>query len=232
MEGTWSIGDAITNGFERFKDNVGLVVGAMVLVFFVNMLTSIPGGLVQGIGQGLMSEMDSDMQLVAALVIGAVRFVFGILGFLVQTYLQLGILQIFLKVVRGEGAAFGDLMVSGSVYLKGLIATFLTAIAVGIGIIFCIVPGIIVGLGLMFTQFIIVDQHDLGAIDAIKESWRLTDGHKVQLFLFGLAGWFITMLGFAACCVGVLATAPIVGLGLTTIYVSLVDDKSTSRPFG
>lgn len=228
MAPPWSIGDAISNGLERFKDNIGLLIGAMVLVGFGSGLINAPSSVIQGVGQGLMSEMDSDQQAVVGIVIMLSQVFFGLLGFLVQTYLGLGMIRILLNIVRGEEASFGDFKSSGGVFLSALGATILATLGASVGVGLCIVPGVIVGLGLWFNQYVVVDQQ-LGAIDALKESWRLTEGNKVQLFLFALTSSLLMLAGLLACGVGIFVAAPVIGLATATVYHSLIEQKGTAQ---
>ena len=62
-------------------------------------------------------------------------------------------------------------------FWKYLGASILLALAVAIGFVLLIVPGIIFGLMFMFTTFVVIER-ELGPIDAMNESHRLTRGHK------------------------------------------------------
>ena len=62
------------------------------------------------------------------------------------------------------------------------IASILEGLAVGLGFLLLIVPGVFLFLGLALTQASVV----LGRrnpFDALRESWELTDGHRLNLFL-------------------------------------------------
>jgi len=54
-----------------------------------------------------------------------------------------------------------------------------------LGFLLFIIPGIILMLKLLSGFFLIVDE-DLGVIDALKKSWKITKGFKWKLFLFVL----------------------------------------------
>ncbi len=80
-----------------------------------------------------------------------------------------------------QGVQIADLWNPGP-FWRFLGAHILTAIAIALGFLALIVPGIILALGLAFVPYLVVER-GLGPIDAIKESWRITKGHKWQLFL-------------------------------------------------
>lgn len=224
MEPSWNVSDVLKSAFELFKENVGLLVGATFAVFLASGLLS---GIVQGIQLAsnlVVPELDSDMVGPVMAVLGIAQLLLGFLSFMVQTYLGLGFIRLFLAIVRGQPATFGLLFSGGPFFLKGLLTNILASIIVGIGSCLCLVPGIIAGLGLSFSLLLVVDQQ-LGAVTAIQESWRLTQGAKLQLFLYGLAAFVLSLVGVLACGLGMLVTAPLVGLGLAQIYEATIAQK-------
>ena len=76
----------------------------------------------------------------------------------------------------------------GSFFLVGL----LVALNIFVGTLLLIVPGIIAEIGLIFYQEVAADNTDLGIIDILKKTWSITNGHKMDLFIFVLSfiGWF------------------------------------------
>jgi uncharacterized membrane protein len=75
-------------------------------------------------------------------------------------------------------------------------------------------------MGLMFVPYIVIDR-GLGPIEAMKESWRVTKGHKWQLFLLFLALIGLNILGAIALIVGLLVTIPITMLAAAHAYRTL-----------
>lgn len=77
-----------------------------------------------------------------------------------------------------------------------LVAGLLVSLAISVGMILLIVPGIIVALGLSMTFFIMVDNPGMSGIDAMQESWRLMQGHKWDLFClyFRFIGWYLLVI--------------------------------------
>jgi len=62
-----------------------------------------------------------------------------------------------------------------------------------------IIPGIIKALSYFFTANILADCPNVTATEALKLSMRITNGHKVDIFIWGLSwiGWFL--LSFLTC---------------------------------
>jgi len=105
-------------------------------------------------------------------------------------------------------------------FLRFLGAYILSALIITAGFILLIVPGVIASVGLSFVAFLIVDR-GVGVIDSLKESWRITKGHKWQLFLLGLLLLLINLLGILALLVGIFVTIPITLLAFTHAYRTL-----------
>jgi uncharacterized membrane protein len=121
----------------------------------------------------------------------------------------------------------GDLFTVGPFFLAALLAGLLAGLAQAVGLLLLIVPGIILALGLMLHKYAIVDQ-DLGPIECLKESWRLTDNEKFDLFLWGLAVMGINIAGFCCCIVGLLVTVPVTQIGTAYIYDNMLRRKGNA----
>ena len=113
-----------------------------------------------------------------------------------------------------------------AVIVAGPISYGLCTIAVGIGYIILIVPGII--LSIMFAQsyFILADNNDLSAIDCIKASCEMMKGNKMYFFILMLSfiGWFI--LGEITCGIGLLWVMPYYNITLGNFYDELSNKVS------
>jgi uncharacterized membrane protein len=75
--------------------------------------------------------------------------------------------------------------------------------AIIIGLIFFVIPGIIIALGLSQTFYILAEQPKKDGLEALQESWNLMNGHKgtyllllVRYFLLGIACIFTLGIGF------------------------------------
>lgn len=81
-------------------------------------------------------------------------------------------------------------------FVQSMVAGVLGSIAITIGLILLIVPGIIVAIGLQMTFLIMIDNKDITGIDALKASWDLMNGHKWNFFCLCLRfiGWYILCL--------------------------------------
>ena len=107
-----------------------------------------------------------------------------------------GFVGYFLRLIRKEELDYGRLFDGYKDFLRIFLTMFLQNLAIVIGILLFIVPGIILGAGLVMTSFVLKDDPEIGAIDALKKSWELTNGHKADLVWLFLSfiGWIILAL--------------------------------------
>lgn len=143
-----------------------------------------------------------------------------VVNIVVSSFFTAGLTSFGLKVARGAPYAFGDLFGGGSYFLSVLVANLISSIAVGVGFILLIVPGVILALGLNMTLPLIVDRN-LGPIDALSESWKLTEGSRLNLFIYWLIAGGLAIAGVCACGVGILLVVPLLVIGHAYIYLKL-----------
>ena len=89
-----------------------------------------------------------------------------------------------------------------------LVAGLLMSIAIGLGTLLLIVPGIIVACGLAMTFFIMVDDPNISGMDALQQSWNMMRGQKWNLFClwFRFIGWIL--LSVITCGIGFIFLEP------------------------
>ncbi len=192
---TFSIGAAFTFGWETFKKRPAFFVGITLIILVVSWVTG----------------------FVIGKVVGTENVIGGLLNLAVTTLVDLGVVATMLKVFDNpESPTFADLW-HPQQYLPYLAATILTAIIVVVGLILLIIPGLIAAVALLFVKFIVVDRK-LGPIEALKESARITKGHRMTLFLFVLAIAGINIVGALLLLVPLLVTIPISSLAMVYAY--------------
>lgn len=137
---------------------------------------------------------------VVAVAVGCLQFIHpllylaGLWGGLI--IVSVGMQYCFLDTARGANPEVKTLFAPYGDFVRVLIAGVLTGILSMIGLVLLVVPGVIVMLGFSQTYFLLRDHPELSAMDAMRKSWQMMDGHKMDLFLLGLSfiGW-----AFLAC---------------------------------
>jgi uncharacterized membrane protein len=139
---------------------------------------------------------------------------------LIESFLFVGLNRTFIAAARGETPQFATLFSGGSRFLVFFGTLLLMYIAILIGFVFLVVPGVILALGLGPALFFVSDT-DLGVIDSLKASWDAMKGHKGNYFLFGLVGACLMIAGILACCVGELVAFPVFLVAQAIIYTRI-----------
>lgn len=116
----------------------------------------------------------------------------GVISILL-TPIAYGFIVFFLRLIRRENTDYGRLFDGFSQYGRILVAELLKGIYVLLWSLLLVVPGIMKSYSYAMTEFILKDTPELNGEQAICESMRLMEGHKMQLFLLDLSmiGWFI-----------------------------------------
>ncbi len=189
----------LKESWEIVKKNYRLV--AMLLVAYI----------VYNFVQGIVQNQVKDTIL---------AFVVSIAFTLLTMFLEIGLLKIALKLIDGKEAKFQDLWTYPQYLLRFIGASILLGLAVLVGFILLIIPGIYVALRLQFTPFLVVDK-DMGIMDALKGSWDMTQGMVLNLFLFALLLIAINILGAIALLVGLLVSLPVSFFAVALLYRKL-----------
>ena len=136
-----------------------------------------------------------------------------------------GFVVYFLNLIRNDNTDYERLFDGYKDFIRIFLAEFLVNLAMGIGMILLIIPGIIIGSGLVMTGFILKDDKEISAIDAMKKSWEMTDGHKGALVLLFLSflGWII--LSIFTLGIGMLFLYPYMQTALAHCYEDLKAEK-------
>jgi len=143
---------------------------------------------------------------------------------LVQWPVEYGVAFAALKAVRGEHLEVKDMFASFQNYANVVLANILTGLIIVIGIILLIIPGIIFACKLAFVPYLVVDKK-MEAIEAVKESWRMTDGHALSVFLIGLLAIFVALAGLICLIVGIIPAIIWIELAFASLYHAVSTQK-------
>lgn len=148
---------------------------------------------------------------------GGQQFLMDILCLLVSATFALGLFKIYLRFRDGEKPIFENLFDGLARAHIWVGASIIMAVAVCMGLVLLVVPGVIMLLRLWFVGFVLVDERT-GPIDAIQRSWDITRGHTMDLLVFFIVLVGLNLLGAACLGVGLLVTLPISGLAMAFLY--------------
>jgi hypothetical protein len=218
------VGMAFSRGFDRFKENAGVMIAATVILFVITLGVQFAMSLVMGLIQSAIQHI---------VVVLATQLVSYLVNTTVSVFLTLGMIRLSLNVLNQKPAEIGTLFGEGGKLIQGVLAQILvTLITVVVAL-----PGVIVGVGiavgakapeigmlagmvillpvviwltctLFFVQWLIVDA-DLDAIAAIKAAFDLSKGQRLTIFVLTLATGLLMLGGVLALCVGLLVAMPV-----------------------
>ncbi len=154
-------------------------------------------------------------------------FIMQVCSSVVNMIMTLGLTKIGLKVYAGEKFDVTSLFDSYRLFLKYFLASILYGLAVLVGLVLLIVPGIILAIRMGLYTYLIVDK-EIGPIDALKESMKLTKGNVGNLFLFWFVLFGVLLLGFLALIVGVIVAIPVTILAYVFVYRYLEGKKQAA----
>ena len=125
---------------------------------------------------------------------------------LLQNPIDYGSAFVFLKAVRGDKIEVKDIFSpfeNIERYLNVILAEILKSAIIGIGMFLLIVPGIIFACKLVFVKYLVLDRN-MGPVEAVKESWNMTKGYAVDIFLLGLIAIPLAIAGLICFVVGLI----------------------------
>jgi uncharacterized membrane protein len=207
MDMEFSAKSALKFGWDTFKRRPWFFIGSVLVVLLA---AAVAHAIISALGGS--GDTPSLLGTVAEWGLG--------------TLISMGVVAFYLKANDDpERVTLRDLW-HPTPFLKYLLATIIVGIVVALGIVLLIVPGIIFALMFAFTPFIVVDRQ-LGPIDAMKESKRITYGHKWQLLGLGLLSALIMLLGVLAAGIGIVVSLPVVSLAGAHAYRVLAGEAVT-----
>lgn len=160
------------------------------------------------------------MLIVSAIsgVVGIIPYV-GIIGtFLLMPPLYLGLMKVYLNVTYGDEPkvetvfeGFQNFSKSVLLYLQITIFTFLWSLLF-------VVPGIIKALSYSMSTYILAEHPDMTASEALAESKKIMDGHKMDLFVLQLSFILWALLCGITCGIASIYVTPYMSLTMTNFY--------------
>lgn len=214
----FSIKESFKVSWEIVKKNFWFAVGTTFVYLLLNSNFDF--------GNNEQNWQWPDYSVATWVLIGAgVLLLFACL-WVIRTIVQIGYYRVYLHLLDGNKPRFSELFTHRHPFWRYVGSMILYCLRVFVGFLLLIVPGIIWAIKFQFMPVLTVDK-GLGPIEAMKESARMTEGHKWHLFKFALAVLGINILGFLCFIVGVLVTVPLTTLAFLHVYkkLSLQDDS-------
>ena len=193
---SFSATECIRFGWRTFKRRGWFLVGMTALMMVVSWAIAALAGSLGGRGGGV---------LLGAANIG------------LSTLLTMGFTAVMIRAHDAlESAEVSDLW-HPRPFWKFLAAEILTGLIVLVGLILLVIPGVILMLMYLFVPYLVIDK-ELGPIEALKESARITRGFRLELLLLFLIAFVLNIFGALALLAGLLVSIPVTTLALVHAY--------------
>lgn len=178
-----------------------------------------------------------------------IGLIFALISVVIGIAIALGWSQVILKLVRHQHVDWDSFKTNTNIWFPYFVARlilgvfmFLSLLLIGVPLLFIIgsavaasvsllIIGIIIGIAgialflwigirYMFISFVAIDKNVSGW-KIMKESARLTKGHIVELFVFGLFILLINIVGLLLLVVGLAITIPLSKIATGYVYEHL-----------
>lgn len=198
---TLSISDLFRSGWTTFKKRPWFLIGVFVGLFIISAL--INASLEQLFPSNGPITFLSLIATFGSIVIGAL--------------IEMTLVRTTLRAHESlETMRLHDTW-SPTHFLSYIIAQVAVGIAVLIGLVLLIIPGLIIAAAFLFTPYLIMDK-GYGPFEAMAASRRMTEGHRVRLILLMFAIVLFNLVGALALGVGLFITVPVSMLAVTHAY--------------
>lgn len=170
------------------------------------------------------------MALVVILIVSAISsvcayipYVGTVAAIVISGPLTVGSAYVFLKLARtGEPINIGDVFEG---FKNDFVGNFLLGLMISIftmlwSLLF-VIPGIVKAYSYSMAPYIKVDNPEWDWRQCLNESKEITNGHKMELFVLDLSfiGWIL--VGYIACCIGLLWVIPYTEAARANAYEAL-----------
>ncbi|HMD34773.1 MAG TPA: hypothetical protein VKH42_07390 [Vicinamibacterales bacterium] len=150
-------------------------------------------------------------------IIGAVPYIGACITLVVRGAIMVGIYRAILGLLAGRTPTIEMMFGGFDRFGQAFVAVLVISILVSLGLIFLIVPGIILAL-MWFCTMPVIAETDQDFWTAMQTSAALTKGYRWQLFCLALANIPILLLGILCCCVGVCVSQAVMYTSFALAY--------------
>ncbi len=137
--------------------------------------------------------------LVIAVVSGIAGFVLGLIpvvgslaaSIIVTPAFALSTIRVYLNVVKGNTPEVSDAFTGFDDFWAAFKVTFLVGFFTFLWSLLFWIPGIIKGISYSMSMYVLAENKGKPALECIAESKKMTNGHKMELFVLALSfiGW-------------------------------------------
>lgn len=158
--------------------------------------------------------------VLAGIIMGLVSIIliWALVQLFVGSFVSLGLIQYNLNLIDGKEVTVGQIFSKTSMFGKALWLRIRTALFVFLWTLLLIIPGIIMSYAYSMAGYIMTENPEMSAKEAMEVSKKMMQGNKWRLFClqFSFIGWMI--LGSLTLGIGFLWINPYMNAAVTSFY--------------
>ena len=193
------VGDIVGYGWKKFQEHLGAIIVAVLVYVVVVGVFSFLGNIISGQINSIFGSL-----------------IFSFLQILVSSIISIVLIRAVLMIVDGRPLDNAALFSTDNLG-PFVIGSIIYALGVTIGLILCVIPGVIFGFLAYYWNFFVVDKN-MEPMDAIKASIDLVKNNVGTVLVWAIVATILTIVGFILCCVGYLVAAPVVFIGNAYLF--------------
>lgn len=203
------------------KQLQGKWLEAAILSLIAWLLTTAGGGVVETVQYVWQNGI-----LVSVPASSSFNGISNLLSIILGGPIALGLAGYFLKLIRNEGPIIEDLFEGFKFFIKAFVLNVIITIFTLLWMILLIIPGIVAYFRYSMAYYIMTDNPQLSAFEALTQSKIMMAGYKGKLFRLWLSflGWFI--VGIITLGIGFLWVLPYYNTAKANFYQNLKDNQS------
>lgn len=163
-------------------------------------------GVISLLNMALVSQFDSILSQIESWIFGAL--------------VQVATVTFTINILKKRKTKIVDRFKNYMMVLKLIVGNILSGIIVFLGFIALIIPGIVFAVRLQFVSYLMIEK-DMGPIEAIKGSWKLTKNNFYTLLGLGIVTLLLNIFGLLLLVVGLLVTIPLTSLAQSYVFLKL-----------
>jgi uncharacterized membrane protein len=212
------------------KEQLHANIGTMIMTMLIYAGISVVGGMIVGFFTGAASIFD-DFYFINGITV-FIALVVEIVMMAALAPLMLGLYRITLDLTYGETPRPSDIFYAyrdPRLMWTAIKLMFLQAIYIFLWSLLLFIPGVVKSLAYSQSFMVLAEHPELSASDCIRESMRLTDGHKWDIFVVGLSFilWsLVTVVPVLGAVAFLLYVEPYMIITMANAYRFLVDEKN------
>lgn len=167
----------------------------------------------------------------------AIAFILILSVFMAKLIIDVGFMRYCLKISRNEEADIKVLFDGSALYLKIVFLKLLHIFFITLWSLLFIFPGIIAYYSYRQSFYILLDKPDTAPLDCIRQSKRMMDGYKLELFFLDISfvGWMLldqVVTLYATLRLFSIWLSPYIGVTRAGFYNQLLSDNADVKDIG